>query len=107
MGTSTQASPADPIAGSLVPRRYRRGDTVAIGPYNSDLVGIVVRTARSGAWADVLWIQSHQHTHASWRKRQPDASLLQPASREQDLLATIFVALEGLVAEGVMERVNT
>lgn len=60
-------------------RSVRRFDTVQIGDDHS-VVGHVVRAARRGAWADVVWYQ--ESTGASWSKRQPDRTVLRVINRD-------------------------
>lgn len=60
-------------------RRVRRHDTVQIGD-DHDTLGLVIRVARRGAWADVLWYQ--ESTGRDWSKRQPDRNVLRVIHRD-------------------------
>jgi hypothetical protein len=85
--------------------RLSRGACVQIGPLNQDLVGVVVRAARDGSWADVLWIQATTQGATSWRKRQPQAAHLRPANPEQKVLAQVFLGLQTLLYQGSLAPV--
>jgi hypothetical protein len=88
-------SPGHLAGGRPSPRRWSRGDTVAIGPYDPNVVGIVMRAPKAGSWADVLWIQARAGGLANWHKRQPDTSGLEKASGAQRALARLFLLLHG------------
>jgi hypothetical protein len=87
-------------------RSWKRGDCVRFGKSDRDPVGVVLRVARDGRWADVLWIQSNDNGDASWTKRQPDASLLRRATPDQRNLVGVWFALQEAVAAGYLERVS-
>ena len=83
--------------------RLRRGQPVQMAPGGQatpDIVGIVQRTSQTGGWADVLWLQFSAFGVTSWRKRQPDASLLSPADAEQAARLSQYLDLFGPPAPG-------
>lgn len=60
-------------------QRFRRGDNVVIGGYDS-VTGRVIRSAKDGSWVDVEWTAPSGKV---WRKRQPDSSFLRLVRRER------------------------
>jgi hypothetical protein len=59
----------------------RRFDTVVMADgLTSDVVGIVIRVARHGTWADVCWVE--RGSGAAWVKRQPDRTKLRVTWRD-------------------------
>jgi hypothetical protein len=83
---------------------WKRNDTVRIPGFPE--VGVVRRVARDGSWVDVWWLQSTDQGDTAWIKRQPNPSKLRKATRAQNSLLAIWIAIQEAVELGYLERVS-